>query len=224
MTPLAGLYLFLLGLASGVALLTLTAYRRVSPAWVKGLLIVSGSFVITRYVTMALFATADSPQRVWALRHCWFATSLGLPLSSVFAVDQLIRHPAMSPKKLLGWCAPFLIAYGVVIVFATATPVPDRVVGWAVRLTPGWHLVLSAVHLVFILAFLGVCAMLIRKVPSRSIRIALLGLALGQSALALDGMLLSIGAWYFRPYLYSEILTLFALWHAYETAATLQGS
>ena len=223
MAPLAGAYLFLLGLASGAALLTASAFRRVSPPWLKALLTAGSFFVIGRYVTLALFATAGSPERVWGWRHCWFATSLVLPLQSAFAVDQLLRHPAMSSKKLLGWLAPFLIAYSAVILFADAEPVPDRVVGWSLRLAPAWQATLAVTHGLFVAGFLGVCALLMRRIPVRPIRIALLGLAVGQACLALDGLHLALGAWYFRPYLYSELLMLLALWHAYETGTTLQG-
>ena len=222
MASLASAYVFLLGLASGIAFLAITSYRRVSPAWLKWLLIAGGVFVISRYLAMALFATTESPERVWEWRRCWFATSLAIPLSSVFAVDQLIRHPAMSPKKLLAWYSPFLISYGAVILFAQMTALPDKVAGWAVHLSPGWQRLLLATHGVFVLVFLGTCILFMRKIPSRPIRIALLGLALGQSALALDGLLTAFGVWYFRPYLYSEMLALLAIWHAYETSFSLQ--
>ena len=219
MAPVAGAYFFLLGLASGIAVLTISAFQRVSPRWLKGLLAASGLFVISRYVALALFAAADTPERVWAWRHCWFATSLALPLQSAFAVDQLLRHPAMSPKKLLGWLAPFLIASSAVILFAGMTPVPDRITGWGLRLNPGWQRLLSITHGLFVAGFLGISLPLMRKVPARPIRIALLGLALAQACLALDGVILALGGWYFRPYLYSEMLALFAIWHAFKTAS-----
>lgn len=219
MPTLAAAHLFLLGLASGLSLLTVTAYRRVSPVWLRRLLVLSGAFVTTRYITMALFTSPEAPQRFWALHPCWYATSLGLTLPSVFAVDQLLRHPAVSPKRLLRWFAPFALAYGVVILFGQATPEPDRIVGWIPRLSPGWQRWLSAVHAVFILGFVGVSLLLVRKVPSRPIRTALLGLVAGCLALGIDGVILATGGWYFRPYLYSEILMLLALWYAYETSA-----
>ena len=215
-------YLFLLGLASGITLLALTAYRRVSPPWLKWLLIASGVFVMSRYVTMALFTSDEAPQRFWALRHCWFATSIGLTLPSVFAIDQLLRHPALSPKKLLCWFAPFLAAYSAVILFGAFSPVPDRVGGWIPRLSSGWQAFVAIVHGTFVIGFLGICGMLMRKIPSRPIRASLLGLAVGQAYLAVDGLLLASGRWYFRPFLYSEMLTLLAIWHAYETSTALQ--
>lgn len=213
-------YLFLLGLASGLALLTATAYRHVSPRWLRWLLMATGVFVVSRYVAMAAFTASDAPQRFWALRHCWFATSLGLTLSSVFAVDQLIRHPAITPTKLLRYFSPFLIAYAAVILFGTYEPTPDGFVGgWVPRLSPGWQRLLSVTHGTFVLGFVGLCLLVIRKFPSRAVRLAVLGLVVAHLYLAADGVLLALGRSYFRPYLYSEMVALLALWHAYERAA-----
>ena len=222
MEPAAAAYLFLLGLAAGVSLLTLTAYRHVSPAWWRWLLFAAGLFVMTRYVTMALFTTPEAPQRFGALRPCWYATSLGLPLASVVALDQLIRHPAMTPKRLLTWFSPFLAAYGAVIVFGQAVIVPDdRVIGWTLHLEPAWRAALSLTHTIFILGFIGLCVLTSLKLPSRPIRTALALLVLGQAFLGFDGLTLALGQWYFRPYLFSELVMLLALWHAYETSGSL---
>jgi hypothetical protein len=217
-----GAYLFLLGLAAGIALLSLTAYRHVSPAWLRRLLLAAGLFVFSRYVTMALFTIPATPTALALLRPCWFATSVGLTLPSVFAVDQLLRHPAMTPKRLLRWYAPFLAAYLAVLLFGRVSAEPDRVAGWSLHLTPVWQLLLSVTHTAFVLAFLGVCVSLMRKVPQRPIRVALAGLAAAYVYLTVDGLVLALGGWYFRPYLYSEMLALLALWHAFETATALQ--
>ena len=221
MSSLAGVYLFLLGLASGITLLTLTAYRRVSPPWLKWFLVATGLFVMSRYLAMALFTSVDAPQRWWGLRYCWFATSVGLTLPSVVAVDQLLRHPAMSPKKLLVWYSPFLAAYAAVILFGVLTPTPDRVVGWIPHLSRGWQAVLSITQGIFVLGFIGGGLLFMGKVPSRRLRAALLGLVVGQGGLGIDGLVLAFGGWYFRPFLYTEMLMLLAIWHAYETSAAL---
>lgn len=222
MAPLAGAYLFLLGLASGITVLAITSYRLASPAWLRRLLIVTGFLVIGRYVTMALFTQADAPERFWALRRLWFATSYGLTLPSVVAVDQLIRHPAMTPKKLLTWFAPFLVAYLAVSLFGAFRPSPDPVAGWQPELLPAWAGVVSIVQTLFVLAFVGGCALFIRKIPVRPIQSALAILAAAHVALAIDGVVLAMGGWYFRPFLFSEMLMLLALWHAFTTAAKLQ--
>ncbi len=139
-------------------------------------------------------------------------------------IDQLLRHPAMSPQRLLRLFSPFLCLYASVSLFGTMTPAADRVVGWMVRLSVGWQWVLAVTQSIFVTLFIGVCVMLLRKVPSRPIRLALLGLVAAHAYLALDGVLLALGRWYFRPFLYSEIATLLAIWYAYETSARLQQS
>ena len=222
MAALAGPYLFLLGLASGFVILAITAYRRVSPRWLRWLLMAAGLFMLSRYATLALFTHPEAPQRFWALRHCWFASSIGLTLPSVFAIDQLVKHPAMSPKTLLRWFTPFLIVYALVMLFGSFTPRPDPWVGWTLGLGPVWRVVLLVTQAVFVLGFIGICVMVMLKFPSRSVRLALLGLAAGHGYLGVDGLILALDGAYFRPFLYSEMVTLLAIWHAYETATALQ--
>ena len=221
MVTAASIYVFLLGLASGAALLTMSAFRHVSPRWLKWLLLFTGVLMIGRYVTLALYTTTDAPQRFpsW-LKHGWLLSSVGLTLPGVMAIDQLLRHPGMSPKKLLTWFSPFLAVYAAVILFGPLTPVPDRVVGWTLTLTPEWKGALSVVQAAFVVGFVGLCSMLVRKIPSPPIRSALVGLALAYLYLGVDGVLVALGCWYFRPFLFSELLTLLALWRAYDTAAS----
>ena len=184
---LASAYHFLLGLAAGLSLLTLTSYRRVSPAWLHRLLMASALFVFSRYVAMAVCATTSSPEGPRILRHVgWLALLLGLILPSIFAIDQLLRHPAMTPKKLL-----LRSSFPLLVAWSTAAPFP-----WLRGIYQG----------IFVLAFIAICVPLMRKIPSRPIRLALLGLMIGQAALALGG-------------LYGEMAMLLALWFAYETAA-----
>lgn len=212
-------YLFLLGLASGVALLAISSFRQVTPAWLKWALTASGLLVIARYVTLAIFTSSDAPQRFWGLRHVWFGSAIGLTFPSAFAVDQLIRHPAMTPKKLLRWVAPFLVAYGAVMLFGTYRPEPAPVVGWTLHLSAPWRVFVSAVQGAFAAGFIGIGAMLMRKIPSRPIQLGLLGLLAGQTLLGLDGLIVALGGWYVRPFLFSEMVMCLAIWHAFETAA-----
>ena len=221
--PHTSLLLFLLGLACGVALWATSAFRRVTPWWLRGLLIASGFFMVSRYVAIAVFASAETPEQVWWMRHCWFATSLGLPLASAVAVDQVVRHPAMTPKKLLTWLAPFLIIYLTIILFGTMTLVPDRVVGWTIHLSHGWQMLLASTQATFVVGFLATSLILFRKIPSPRIRRILLCLMGGQVLLACEGVFLALGVWDVRPYLYySEPLVLLAIWYALETAMSLR--
>ena len=213
-----GWYAFWLGVAAGTTLLAMSAYGGVSPRWLKWVLLVIGLFVISRYVTMALFATSANPNTWWGLRRCWFATSVGLTFPGVAALDQLVRHPAMTPKKLMQWCSPFLAAYAVVLLLGQFELAPDPVVGMSPRLV-GWAVgVLAFVQAVFVIGFLGLSTLLIKKLPSPRIRMALGGLMVAYAYLGLDGLLVALHRWYVRPFLFSEIAALVALWFAFDTA------
>lgn len=213
------LYFFLLGLASGMVLLAMSAYRRVTPSWLRWLLMGSGLLVIGRYIALALFASTESPQQVWIFRHLWFGSAIGLMVPSVFAVDQLVRHPAMTPKKLLAWVAPFLVADGAIMTVGDFRAGPDPIIGWTLHLSSPWRMVAVGTETVFAIGFIGMCILLMRKLPVRPIRLALAGLVLGSLYLALDGLLAALGRWYFRPFLFSEMVMCLAIWYAYERAA-----
>lgn len=217
-SPIVGWYLFWLGVAVGVTALAMTAYLAISPRWLRWLLLASGAFVASRYVTMALFATSPEPHALWALRRCWVATSVGLTFPAIVALDQLVRHPAMSPKKLLRWFSPFLACYALVLGFGRFELTADPLVGTSPRLVGGWLWVLAVVQGLFVIGVLALGALLIQKLTSRRIRIALFGLMGAYGYLGLDGLFLALDRWYFRPFLFSEILALIAIWFALETA------
>lgn len=189
---------FILGFAGGVALLTLLAYRRVSPPWLRWLLIATGALMIARYVTMARLPDDEALQPMGALRWLWVAGAVGLTLPSVFAVDQMVRHPAMTPKKLLRWYAPLLVLYG------------------ASLLAPGRPWMAPAVTGLFVLALLWVCGLLARQLPDGRIRRALLGLSLASCVFAGAGLVVAFGHGRLPLLLATEMLTLLALWYAYD--------
>ena len=220
----AGAYLFLLGLACGVSLLPLSLYTGLSPRWVRWSLVLVGSLAAGRYLAMAAFAVIDDPQRIWMWHRLWFGSAIGLTLPGVFALDALVRHPAMTPKKLLRRLAPLLAAYAILALFAQAHPVQDRLMGWKIELEPAGRIVAALVQAAFVAGMIGVCAILIRKVPVPEIRGALALLALAYAALAVDGIVLAVGGWYARPFLYTEMLASLSLWHAFRTAAAIHGS
>jgi hypothetical protein len=224
MTSPPGAYLFLLGLACGSALLALTAYRHLSPAWVKWTLVACALCAIGRHITLALFATADDPQRFWALRRFTLATTVGLTLPTVFALDQLLRHPAVSPRKLLVWSSPWLCGYAIIILFGRFTGALHPATGWLVQPDMAWRWVIAVLQAGFAVALSMVGVKLLQRVPVPRIRLAICGLLLGQLALAFDCVVLAMGAWYAYPLLYSEMLTLAAIWYALDVSrASLLG-
>ncbi|HAM40971.1 MAG: hypothetical protein A3I71_00445 [Omnitrophica WOR_2 bacterium RIFCSPLOWO2_02_FULL_63_16] len=168
-----------------MAILTITAYRRVSPRWLRALLVVSGLLLLSRYIALASFTPEESWVRWWR-----FVRGVGLTLPGIFAVDQLVRHPAITPKTLLRWYSPWAIAYGVAL------------------LTPWWQGSTSVLIGLFTLALLWICCLIIRKLPDRRVRIALAGLCLAC-------LLMSFSDW-----LFAEMLVLLAIWNAFETSAS----
>jgi hypothetical protein len=169
----AALDLFLLGLASGLALLAASAYRRVSPSWLRWLLIGSSLLLIGRYVAVALLQDPAPSAR-------WWGSALAFILPSAFGVDQLVRHPAMTPKKLLARIAPVLAA------------------GLAAPLFAPWYLLV--IQSAWALGFASLAMLLAIKLPSWPIRRALVGLIAGQAAVTVGGlwgeMLLLLALWH----------------------------
>jgi hypothetical protein len=214
-----GWYLVLLGFAAGMAVLCLTAYSRVGPSWLRWSLLACGALAIGRYAAMASFASGDpSPAWLPILSRAWLGTSIGLTWPTVVAVDQLVRHPAMTPQKLVRSYAPFLALYLIVLLFGRFGLVPDPIARQAPELM-GWaRAVLSLTQAVFVGLVLWFGLLLARKIPSAWIRAALAGLLLAHAYLAVDGAILAGGGWYFRPFLFSELLALAALWFAFDTA------
>jgi len=60
--------------------------------------------------------------------------------------------------------------------------------------------------------------LLIRKIQTMRIRLALGVLMAAYAYLGLDGTLLALGRWYARPFLFSELLAFLAIWFALEMA------
>lgn len=206
-------YLFLLGLASGIAFLALTSYRHVSPRWLKWVLIASGALLMSRYVMTAVWPNVGGVVAIF-LELWWVIGSVGLTLPGVFAIDQLIRHPAMTPSKLLRWYALFLLVNGVALI------------GMALVPKKFWFVFVQLTYIIFLIGLVGVCLLLRRKIPSRLIQRASLGLALSYGYLGLSILIVTLGLGQGdeRVFLYPEMLVLFALWYAYETSARLQQS
>lgn len=175
------------------------------------------------YVALALLASTGDPKPLpLALRVFGFADLIGLSLPGVMALDQLLRHPAMSPKKLLIRFSPFLVIYAAIMLFAPVDAAPDRTTGWALALAGSWPAVLLLTQIVFLAGFIGISTMLMVKIPSAPIKQALFGLIVGYLYLAVDGSLAVFGKGCFRPFLFSECVVLLAFWHAYETSSSLQ--
>lgn len=198
MESVAGFRLFLLGFAAGLTTLTMSAYRRVSPRWLRWLLLGSGLLMLGRYLALAMLEVLPHPPRGVLLHAAHVGSVIGLTLPSVFAIDQLLRHPALSPKTLLRWYAPFAILV-------------------SVSLSAGfvWGFVVWSL---FAVGFVAACLFAILKFPVPAARSALLGLVMGYLGWGLMRALPLLGVGSLSPYFLAELPILLALWHAYETS------
>ncbi|MBI2885239.1 MAG: hypothetical protein HYY15_03595 [Candidatus Omnitrophica bacterium] len=222
MSPAGGWYLFCLGLAAGLAVLAMSAYLAVSPRWLRWMLLGCGMLMILRYLCMTSLALLLTPPNSFWLHRFWFGSTIGLTFPTLVALDQLVRHPAVTPRLLLRWYAPFFGVFLLVLLFGRIQLVSDPLIG--LRPTLGWFglgpLILA--DTVFVAGVFGLCAVLWRRLTSLPIRLALAGLLAAYAALAIDGLSLLTGGWVERPFLFSEMLALAALWAAFHIARLSQ--
>lgn len=184
---------FFLGFACGAAVLPITAYRHVSPVWLRILLIATGLGMMSRYASMALFADSMAGQPA---RIVWYSGYAAIVLPAVFAVDQLLRHPAMTPRKLLIGLLPFLLVYAVAVLI-------------------GRPKLILVVQCLLSALFATGCVYFIRKIPVRPIRTALGLLAFALGCLGISPLIAD------AP-LFPEMFVLFCVWYAFETALAQQ--
>ncbi len=160
--------LFFLGLAAGIALLPTTAYRHVSPNWLRWLLIATGLGMTARYAVTGQLAGAGTAVPPHLLRADWLVVFLDVTLPGVFAMDQLVRHPAITPRRLLTWYAPCLALAAAAAVLGPPFP--------------------SLVSAAFAVGFAAIACILMRKLPGWTVRLALLALAAGMALVAIGGL------------------------------------
>ncbi len=217
-TPAAGWYLVLLGVGLGLAALAMTGYSWVSPRWLRLTLLVAGLLVSARYLVMAHLSLSPVGQALGPLDRLWLGSSIGLTWPGVVAIDQLIRHPAMTPERLLKSFSPFLLVYTLVMVAGPMDLRADPLIGVSPHLL-GWaRILLIVTQSAFVALLMWFTMQVMRKVPASRTRTAVFGLMGGYLALAVDGVIRSTGLWYVRPFLFSEFLLLLALWFAFDTA------
>lgn len=184
---------FLLGLASGLVLLPLMSYRHVSPGWLRAGLWAGGLLLLSRYLLIYGSAAANA-----ALA---FSETAGFLLPAVVALDQLIRHPGMTPKKLvITWCLPLLAVAGGICWWPAASALAVDLCG---------------------AALCAACLFLMTKIPLPALHRALFILSLSYGFWVVERVTARLHG-SSLPFALSELTLLIGLWYAYETAHSLQ--
>ena len=192
--------IFCLRLSTGASALLFSEYLALSPRWFRGVIAAAGLGVLLRYWLLVWTAITPVPLTAWMIDGIDLWAAIGLTLPCAAALDQLVRHPAMTPKKLLRAYAPIAVAW-----------MPAVVLG---------PLASAVVQSAFALLIVWVGARLIRKLPVRKIRLSVAGLALAQlllagQRLAGSGVMLDI-----RVLLVSEGVVLGSIWASLRAART----
>lgn len=202
------LLIYLTGIASGTVLLAMSAYRHASPVWLKWLLWITGLFLILRYTLTVLFLESGSLHFFQLQSYRWAVATACLCVPALFVIDQMLRHPAMSPEKFARIALPAILIQALCVLFGDQF----AFLGW----------VSFGVFQLFALALVVFCIRLWPQIPNTllkralSILIAALAFLAGESIMSLMGSTLSASG------VLAEILMLAALWHTYETSFTLR--
>ena len=196
---------FFLGLAAGLSAFLVSEYLALSPRWFRWVVTLSSLGVISRHVLLAMIAIAPPATLGWGARLIDAWASVGLTLPCAVAIDQMVRHPAMTPKKVLTAYAP--VAAALLVTFITG----------------GNRALLAVIHGAFALAAVWFGALLIRKLPGTSVRLALAGLAAAQVVLAGRQLAAVFAALDLRLGLGTDLLVLGSIWAALKTARTSPG-
>ena len=129
----------------------------------------------------------------------WLAGLIGLTWPVMAAVDQLVRHPAMTPKKLALWYAPFLVCSLVAIVGGMARAVGCLLAGF------------SAVLMV-------VAGAMWRRLPPGAVKSALAMLMVAAVACAAEGVARAIDP-SGLPWMWPEALVMTGVWRSFRAAS-----
>lgn len=191
---------FLLGWAVGASALLFSEYLALSPRWFRWVIAAAGFGVVLRYWLLALTAITPVPLAAWMIDgvDVWAAVSLTFPCA--VALDQLVRHPAMTPKKLLRSYAPVAAAWMVAVIVN--------------------RLAVAIVHTAFALLVVWMGAQLIRKLPLHKIQLSVAGLAAAQLLLAAQRLAGSQAVLDIRVLLASECVVLGSIWASLRAART----
>ena len=154
---------FLPGIACGMSLVLLTSFRTISTREIRWVLIACGLLLVSRYISLA----STSPRYILGAE--WFRLleierTLGLWVPYAISLDQVLRHPAMTPKRVLRGCVVVSLIY----LLASYLPVP---------------LISIALETLLALGLVGFGLFLARKIPA--LREGLVPLVFGTVCLSL---------------------------------------
>ena len=202
-----------LGAALGLVALPLSVCLDVSPRWLRQLLIGCGALLALRYLVMALSLAGGDARAWWGVRSLCSVHLIGLTWPAVVAADQLIRNPAVTPKTLVRWYAPFLAISLFIMVFGHTGLMPAGGDEVRLALLGGWARLAGLLLGLFATALWAIGGAVWTRLPTGPVKAALTGLLGAYALVGLEGLVQatrpSPGPW-----MWPEMLALVALWAA----------
>jgi hypothetical protein len=188
---------FTAGLSTGLALMLLLSFRPLSPRWLRWNLYLDGLFLA------AFSATRGAVEATAYAQYSSFVLTLSLALPSLFAIDQLVRHPAMRLQRLsMAASIAFLV---IVLCYVLEGFTQARLWG---RLSLVWGACVALA-----IAFMAV--RFLKSVPHPTVKAALGGLVLGLAAITAHH-LLNLAGTAPEALMLLEPLAIFLIWFGFD--------
>ncbi len=163
-------------------------------------------FAITRYISATAFALSDTAESLRIFSHFLLATSIVVPLATLFSIWYLYPQPKIPFSRVLFYSLPAILFYLVVFVLAPVVYVQTRGLGYAVDLISGWKVAVTVVSGMLVIASCAMCIYLAVKTSLRRIRVRTVLLGVSLLLLALDLALSWFTIPLYQPFIVSEAL------------------
>ena len=153
----------------------------------------------------------------WTIRSVWCVHLVALTWPAVVAADQLIRHPAVTPRALVRWYVPMAMAGLGVIVLGQIGLVPESGVGMRLALLGAWARAAGLLLGSFSIILIVVGGMVWRRLLPGPVKTSLSALLAAYALVGLEGVVQLVRPSP-APWLWPEMIAFLALWNAFQTA------
>lgn len=177
------------------------------------------AFSMLRYGTLIAYGDHLELSTLIKLRYFYFATSIGLTMSTasvVWYITPMYRERIKYPYYLLCFL-PWILFYVYVIVKQPTEIVQGISYGYQLQLIDSFPLYLSVVQGSFIVIMLILCTIGLVRYKNIQLRVQYIVIILAQIALTLDGIgYYRTGMRLFPPFTASEILGFSAVYYGFK--------
>ena len=208
-------------LALGAIMMNLIAVKKLHKQQLKRITSSLLLFTMLRYITLMIYGGAPSLQALQAARYFYFASSLGLTMTTVLAIWYAMPclREKFSASQVVLFFSPWILFYLYVIIGQPTEIVRGRSYGYVLTLTGRWPMYLSIAQGSLIVIIVLVCIYGIMRYKHLQIRVQLFFIVCAQVLLALDGMSYRLSTMQvFPPFTLSEAFGFAATYYTFGHA------